>query len=360
MRMAAQRVIPVFFLGILPVLITVVAFWLAHSHSIVSIDFHNELYLEAKDVLRGRNPYPPPNTDLSSGANAIWPVAAVIAVTPFALLPASAADWTMAAFELGCLVGVFLVLGVRDWRIYGAALLWPPVINATQTGNATLPLALLCALAWRYRSSRLTPGVAIGVGVAIKFFVWPLVLWLACTRRYASAALAAAIGAASMLLILPFDSIRNYVQLLQNLSRTFDDDSYTLYGLLVELGSPSPAARVAWLAVGVAVLATAWRRRSFALMIGAALLLSPIVWLHFFALMLVPLAVVRPTFGAAWLIPVPIWLAQGTLNGRPWQNALVLCTFAALLFVCVRGESVQARQETTACGAGVGVPDAAT
>ena len=37
------------------------------------------------------------------------------------------------------------VLGVRDWRCYGVALMWPPVISAIQTGNLTLWLALACA-----------------------------------------------------------------------------------------------------------------------------------------------------------------------------------------------------------------------
>ena len=182
------------------------------------------------------------------------------------------------------------------------------------------------------------PGIAIGAGLAVKFFVWPLVLWLACIRRYAAAALAAAIGAASLLLITPFDSIRNYLELVQNVSQTFDDDSYTLYGLLVESGVASPIARAAWLAAGIGVLLLAWRRRSLTLFIAASLLLSPIVWLHFFALLLVPLATVRPTFGAAWLIPLPMAVGPGILNGRPWENAVVLASFAALVLVCVHGE----------------------
>ncbi len=342
MRAAAQRVfptvVPIVFLGFLPMLVTVVALWAADSHDVVSIDFHNELYLQAKDVLDGDNPYPPPDADLSSGANAIWPIAAVLAVTPLAALPASVADWVVAALELVFLVGALLLVGVRDWRVYGAALLWPPVINAIQTGNATLPLAVLCALAWRYRASRLIPAVAIGVGLALKFFIWPLVLWLVCIRRYTAAALAASIGAISLALILPFDSIQNYVSLVQNLAREFDDDSYTLYGMLVELGAPSPLARVVWLVSGLLVLGFAWRTKSFALAIGAALLLSPIVWLHFFALLLVPLAIAYPTYSAVWLIPLPMWLTPGTLNGRPWQTAVVLSCFAGLLVVCARGE----------------------
>ncbi len=221
----------------------------------------------------------------------------------------------------------------------GRVCLWPPVINATQTGNVTLPLALLCALAWRYRGARLAPGVAIGVGLALKFFVWPLSLWLFWIGRRRAAAVSALIGAASLLLIVPFYPLGDYVRLLGNLSREFDDDSYTIYALLTEGGVPSEVARVIWAAVGLAVLGLAYRRRSFALAIGAALLLSPIVWLHFFALMLVPLAVVRPTFTAAWLIPLPTWVVPGTLNGEGWQTALTLSAFGALLAYCAIREA---------------------
>ena len=41
-----------------------------------------------------------------------------------------------------CLVARSVVLDVRDWRVYGVTLLWPSVIDAYQTANVTLPLAL--------------------------------------------------------------------------------------------------------------------------------------------------------------------------------------------------------------------------
>ena len=358
MREAARKVFPIVFLGVIPIVVTLTALWIAWRSHIVSIDYHNEVYRQGRDVLQWSNPYPSPDADLSSGANAIWPIAAVLCVIPLALFSPGAADWSMALIELACLGAALRIMGVRDWRVYGASLLWPPVINATQTGNATLPLAVLCALAWRYRSARYTPGFAIGVGLAIKFFIWPLVIWLVALRRYRAAALATLIGASSLLLIVPFYSIHDYVDLLRNLSREFDEDSYTLYGLLVESGAPTQLARIVWIGVGLATLILAWRRKSFALAIGAALLLTPIAWLHFFALMLVPLAVVRPTFGAVWLIPLPTWFVPGTLNGRVWQNALMLCTFGALLVVCARAENASTLDGPTTVRAGTSSPDA--
>ena len=47
-------------------------------------------------------------------------------------------------------------------------------------------------------------------------------------------------------------------------------------------------------AVGAAILAATWRYRSFTLAIAAALTISPIVWLDYFALAAVPLAIARP------------------------------------------------------------------
>ncbi len=54
------------------------------------------------------------------------------------------------------------------------------------------------------------------------------------------------------------------------------------------------------LAVGLALLAGVWRYRSFALAIAASLVLSPIVWLDYFALAAVPLAIARPRLSWIW------------------------------------------------------------
>jgi hypothetical protein len=349
---AIRNLLPLALFGVAPIAFTIAALWVAHTDDLIALDFHNELYPQAKDVLDGTNPYPAADADLSSGANAIWPIAAVLPVVPLALLPPGVADWLFTAVELACLVGTLLILGVRDWRIYGATLLLPPVINAVQTGNATLPLAVLCAVAWRYRSSRLAPGLAVGAALAIKFFLWPLAIWLVAVRRPAAAALAAVLGLASLLLILPFESITNYVDLIRELTRTFDERSYTLYALLIDSGAPSELARAVWAVTGLGVLALSWHRRSFTLAIGAALLLSPIVWLHFFALLVVPLAIAYPRFSAAWLMPLPLWFVPGTYNGAAWQTALVLAVVALTLIVC------EVRPRFLAVGEGQPTPDA--
>ena len=48
-------------------------------------------------------------------------------------------------------------------------------------------LMLPVAVAWRYRDRARIAGIALGVAVAAKLFVWPLVVWLLLTRRFAAA-----------------------------------------------------------------------------------------------------------------------------------------------------------------------------
>ena len=58
-------------------------------------------------------------------------------------------DAVLTALLILLVPATLLVLGVRDWRVYGAALLWAPVTVAVQTANLSLPLAFAAALAWR-------------------------------------------------------------------------------------------------------------------------------------------------------------------------------------------------------------------
>ena len=134
---------------------------------------------------------------------------------------------------------------------------------------------------------------------------------------------------ASLLLLLPYIGLPDYVRLVRSLANAFDGLSYTPYALLRDLGAPSAVARSVTVAFGAFLLAAAWRRRSLALALAAAFCLSPIVWRHFFALLVVPLGIARPRFDSAWLVPLGMWAGTGTFNGAPWQTALVL-TLAGL------------------------------
>jgi hypothetical protein len=335
---AFRKVAPPIFLGALPVILVVWALALAARNDNVAVDFHHELYPQAQLVLDGANPYPSSDAEITDTSNAAWPVAAALLVAPLTVLPAAGADWVMTFLLIAAFAAALLIIGVRDWRVFGATFLWPPLLNGVQTANLTLFLSLLAAVVWRYRDRRWLAGAALGVAIACKFFLWPLVIWLGSLRRYAAAVLACAIGAVSLLLIQPFVPVSDYLRFVGDLSDAFDGESYTLYAALTDAGAPSGLAHAATMAVGATLLVLAWRFRSFALAIGAALVLSPIVWLHFFALLALPLAVAVPRFGWPWLLPLAFWLVPGTYNGAPWQTVLALVVLGATITVTARRE----------------------
>ena len=177
------------FFGALPALVLALLAIDVHGETI-AIDLH-QFYDAAQAILDGRSPYPPngePTTPL--GGPYPYPPLPALLLTPLSLLPLEVAGAVLMALLVCAALAVPFVLGVRDWRCYGLALLWPPVISAIQTGNLTLWLALACAVAWRFRDRRVLSSASIGITLAAKFFLWPLVVWFAATRRSASAVLA--------------------------------------------------------------------------------------------------------------------------------------------------------------------------
>ena len=159
-------------------------------------------------------------------------------------------------------------------------------------------------------------------------------------RKWREAGIAALTAAASLLLLLPFIGILEYARILRRLGAAFDQDGFTPYGVLMQAGAPSPIARVVTFAIGGAFLAFAWRRRSFALFVAAALLLSPIVWLDYFALTAIPLAVVRPTFSWVWLLPILTWgvPSSGAGLGVLSQTIRVMAVFVVVVWYTERRE----------------------
>ena len=336
---ALRRVGTIFVLGVLPLAALATMFVVGWQGGPLSGDFHHELYPEAKLLLHGHNPFPAPDDEIV-GSNLVWPPVAAYLVSPLTLLPASAADVVMVLIGLACFALSLWLVGVRDWRIYGAVALWPQFVGEMRVSHLTPVIMLLVAAAWRWRDTRGAPGVLVGLAVGIKFFVWPVGLWLAATRRLADAALAAAVAAASLLLVLPFTSLHDYVDALTRLGRVFDQDSYNVYGLLVQAGASDAVARIAMLVVGAALLAGTWRYRSLALALAAAFALSPIVWLDYFTLAALPLALARPRLSAIWFLPLVTWGAAGAGIdiGNVRTDFRVLVVFCVVLAVAFRDE----------------------
>ena len=302
-------------------------------------DFRNELYPQAKALLEGANPWP----------EALWPPLATVVAMPFTVLPSEAAGVAFALGGLGWMALALWLVGVRDWRVYGAVGLWPPVLGDIRIAHLTPLLCLLAALVWRYRDRPLLSGLALGLAGGLKFFLWPLGVWLVATGRYRAAAIAAATAAASVLAVVPFAPLHAYLDTLREVREAFDQDSYSPFGFLMQLGVPETLARGVTWAIGLALLVACWRRASLGLAVAAALALSPIVWLDYYAVAAIPLAVVRPRLTWVWLAPIATWglLSAGIGAGNGWGSARVLLVFGLVFAVIVRGE-----RQAEAAGAG--------
>ena len=346
----------VVFFGVIPAIAIVLLFYEAIADGAVAFDFR-PFYAAAEAVVRGNDPYPSAGESLDAVAGPyVYPPLPALLTIPLTPLPFTAAGVLVMAALVAAVPATLWIVGVRDWRCYGLVLIWPPVISAIQTGNVTLWFALAAAVAWRYRDRVLPASTAIGVTLAAKFFLWPLVVWLVATRRLRSAAVASVIGAGLLLLswaTIGFKGFLDYPDLLRRLEDTVGADSYTTYIVGLDLGLPSPVARACWLALGLAVLVSlvvvARRgddRAAFVLAIVAALALSPIVWLHYFALLVVVVAVAEPRLGPVWFIPLAMVVTPGSGQPSPRETFATLVIASLTIALALRA-SLQEKADVT-------------
>ena len=329
----------------------------------LAVPFDFAIFLSAaEDVRAGESPYVDPD-DVSEGAPApyVYPPLLAIVLIPATALPdevrgSSPAGVIVSLLLLACVVGTLLVLDVRDWRCYAIALLYPATLENVEYGALGPVLALLVALAWRYRDRATAASAAIGSAIVLKLFVWPLVVWLAATRRWRAAVAATAVALGLALgswAAIGFSGLADYPELLRRLSDFEAENSYSAFAILVAVGLPDTLARAVVVAVAVALLALAWRygrdghsddgdRRSLTLALAAGIVLTPILWLHYLVLLVVPIALARPRLSALWFVPLALSVFElldwyrGWPRGDGWALATVGVATALVFLVSAR------------------------
>jgi alpha-1,2-mannosyltransferase len=311
----------------------------AHSHTL-AYDFDRAYLPAAHLALHGASPYgPATRAALASQTAFVYPPIGAFLAAPFAALPAHTADVLVTLLAALAVPAILAVLDVRDWRCCGAALLWMPTISAVHLGTVVVVLALGVALAWRWRDHAVRAGLVVGLVVALKLLLWPLVLWLLLTRRFKAAAVAAC--SSLVFLFAPWIPLRGagltaYPHRLSLLSSLEARRGFSPAALLAHLGVGWGLAEAVGYGLGVALLVLAYRRRgsetaALALVCSAALLLTPILWPNYLLIMLVPLAVCRPRFGVVWLLPA-LLIGQPVIDPAVWEIAVFLGILAALTF----------------------------
>ena len=344
---AAGGIATVFVLAVLPVVCATFFLAASYSHDTLAYDFRRAYLPAAEAVLDGESPYVEVDDPRLAAETAyVYPPVLAYALTPLTALSEDAASIVVVLAGVALLAGALVLVGVRDWRCYTVTLVWAPSLIGLQTGSSSLLLAFAAACAWRFRDRVLPSAAAIGLGVATKLLLWPLLVWTLATRRAIATAAAAAVAATTVFVawaLLSFEDIARYPELLQRLAELEADDSYSVVGFAAALGLDDTVGLVLSMALGASLLAACvlyGRRgddvRSFASAIAAALAFTPILWQHYLVLLLVPLAVVRPRFSAVWLLPVALWLAPREDNGVPLQTLLPLLAAAALVAFVLR------------------------
>ena len=294
------------------------------------------------DVLAGRSPYMDADEFVGppQAPYAYPPVLAVL-VTPLSALPeqvrgAFLPGVLFSLLLVGAMVGGLLLLGVRDWRCYPVALLAPFTLEAVEYGAVGPLLVLLLAAVWRSRDRPSVAGATSGALVVLKLFLWPVLVWLALTRRVRAGLLGVGVAGALALVswaAIGFRGLVDYPRLLRKLVEVEAEQSYSAFALLHALELPELAARAAVLVLGTALLALCWRaagdaslpaadrdRRSLGLALAAALVLTPILWLHYLVLLFVPIALARPRLSAVWFVPLALTVFEWADWYRGWPR----------------------------------------
>jgi glycosyl transferase family 87 len=338
------------FLGVLPpalLILLVVARYLTSKK--LGFDY-KPLWEASRHVLDGASPYPRPEAwALHDEQQFVYPPLAAFLFAPFAAFPFAVAAPLLAVVELAATGLTLRVLGVRDWRCYGVVLLWYPVLQNFLLGAITSVLALGLAVAWRYRDSRRIAPVALAALIAAKIFLWPMLVWVGASHRWLTVVRALGLAVAGIFLswaAIGFAGLGSYMRLLDELSRLEQWKSYSAVALGMALGLTGGEARglalTACALVLVAIVLVQRKggedadRQAFVLAIAAAFLFSPIVWTHYLALLVVPIAITRRTLSPIWFVPLAMWASYGQSDGHLWRVALGFSVCAVVLAASLR------------------------
>jgi hypothetical protein len=311
------------------------------------VDFQSAYYPAAVRLLAGHSPYAATSLQVVDGGAFVNPALTALAFVPLGLVSGGSAQviWMLAC--IACVPASLWVLDVGDWRLYGIAFLWSPVFDGWQTGNLTLPLVLAVALVWRYRDRPFVAGLITAAAISLKPFVWPLALWLLATRRFRATGWVLVWGAALNLvawLAVGVGQIGTYLRLSARVTAALWHGGYAVPAVAGQLGLGRGAGEVLLatlaLVLIVAIIVLPWvgQRQRDALVLAVLLMLvaSPLVWNHYFSLLLVPLALTRPRLSLAWVVGVLMWPLPPRIPVYTWEQAIAWGATAVVIVSALR------------------------
>ena len=287
----------------------------------VGFDFATVYVPAAERVRDGVSPFPSSDDPVWQGHQAyVYPPLTAILALPFTELSSPTLEYVGVLTTIAILLLSIWLLGVRDPRCFAVFLLWPPTMTAWQNANVSALLLLACVLSWRFRDSWWKEGIGLGLGIGLKLVLWPLATWLVATRRIRG--LMAALVVAGVTIVgswaaIGFKGFREYPDLLSMLTdiESANSHSVSVFSAALAAHAPDVVAYAVSFAVGLVLVGGVVRygragddRASFLLAVVAALVFTPVVWLHYLTLLAVPLAIYRPRFSGLWAVPLLFWV----------------------------------------------------
>lgn len=308
----------------------------------IGVDFRASTWEPGNAILEGAPPYPDPGSVRLDSFPALYMPPYMLLFAPFSVLPFDVATGLWLVALSASIVAALWIAGLRDLRCYAIALLSLPVIAALGAGNTTALLMLSTALLWKWRDRPHHGAAAFACALLIKPLLWPLFVWLLVTRRV-RLALEAAVVAPLVALVgwaaIGFDGLADYPALLRAHGETMASNGLLLTNLLLDAGMSYWGAAGVSLVLGACVLVgSIWVRddlKIFTLGVAAALVMTPVMFVHYFMLLYVPLAARYARFSLVWLAPLPLWFiaVRYELDGtRPlWASVVGLLVLGAIL-----------------------------
>jgi hypothetical protein len=306
-----------------------------------ALDFHTP-WAAARSFAAHRNPYVEPNALVPHGPKQsfVYPAPTAALLVPLGFLPYEVAVPIFIGLLTAAVAGALWLFGVRDWRCYGAAFASPAVFTAVSVGTLTPLLLLGVAVSWRWRNRPLVAGMATGLTVILKVFLWPVLLWLWFSGRRRAAVIAVVtdvMASVSAWAWISFGGFNSYPHLLQRLGTLEGPRSYAPFWAAGISGSGYLIiAVIAGVIVAIATIRSS-ENSALAVAIVVALLVSPVLWLHYLALLAAVAALKQRRLHVLWILPLLLWTTpQQASAGTLWRILVAVATIAAVCGVAVR------------------------
>lgn len=313
-------------IGISAVAFAAVALLSIHSTSF-GFDFRGNPWDAARAVLHGNSPYAHMTTTYfrsHSNSYLLPPLFAELAA-PLGALPFGVAFGLWTGLSVAAFVAALYLVGLRSRLCFALALLSFPLLDNLLLGQLSAFMALGYALVWHYRDRRYLPGFLVAFLIVLKLLAWPLLIWLAVSKRGRAAvagALTVPLLAVISWAVVGFHGLPDLVRGLSIDARL--SHSHSVTSVLVDFGLPHQVGVAAAFAIGLLFVAWAVRaaRRgldasAFAAAIAAGIYASPLVHPHYLLLVLIALAIVQPRPTWSWLALLGLWFSTSEPPSSP-------------------------------------------